>query len=181
MANEALRQLYEEDQADRIQQPIDWMVVSKRDKDRRAEVRRLLSMGEFQDCWDYYWAAVVLIHSYETADLESALELSCRAVELDPQPLQIRALYPVAKDRLLLSRGESQWYGTQKVVLNGDLVLAPIDLDAVTDEERTAMGVLTLAERHREINRINRARAEQRRREASSRHSQSRDDLGEGT
>lgn len=166
MASEKLRQLYEADQADRMQQPIDWKVVSKRDGERRTVVRRLLAEGGLQDGWDYYWAAVVLIHSHEATDLEDALELSRHAVALDSQPLQIRALYAVAKDRLLLSRGQPQWYGTQKVIVDGEVVLAPIDLDVVTDEERTAMGVLTIDERKREIDRINRisrVRTEQRR------------------
>jgi hypothetical protein len=177
VASEALRGLYEADQADRMNHPIDWNVVSKRDRERRVEVRRLLDVGEVQDVWDHYWAAFVLIHSHDVADLEDALRLSRRAVELDPQPLQVRALYPAVKDRLLLSQGEPQWYGTQKVLVGLEVVLAPIDPDMVTDEERTTMGVLTLDERHREINRMNRARAEQRRRAATSRHPQSQGDL----
>jgi hypothetical protein len=44
------------------------------------------------------------------------------------------------------------------------LVLAPTDPDAVTEDERAAMGVLTLEERRRELSLIGRARSEQRRR-----------------
>lgn len=170
MASEALRLLYEADQADRLQLPIDWAVVSERDKERRAEVRRLLASGEVRDGWDHYWAAVVLIHSHDAADLEDARDLSRRAFELEPAPLQIRAFHALAQDRLLLSRGEPQWYGTQKIVADGEVVLAPIDRGAVTDEERAAMGVATLEERQREIdhiNRVSRARAEQRRQAAT--------------
>lgn len=161
MANAALRRLYEEDQADRSRQPIDWHSVSARDRERRAEVRKILAGGELHDGWDCYWAAVVLIHGSEAIDLECAFEMARRAFELAPQPLQIRAFYALAKDRLLLSRGEPQWYGTQKAVVNGELVLAPIDPAAVTDEERIAMGVLSLAERYREIRHISSLRGEQ--------------------
>jgi hypothetical protein len=164
MASESLRQLYEADQADRARRPIDWNSLSERDRERRAEVRRLLTAGDLQDGWDCYWAAVVLIHSPEAADLEEACELARHAVGQEPEPLQIRAFYALAKDRLLLSQGKPQWYGTQKVVVAGELELAPIDPDAVTEEERAAMGVLTLEERRRELRLISRARAEQRRR-----------------
>lgn len=181
MASEALRQLYEGDQDDRMRKRIDWKAVLKRDQERCAEIRYLLAAGEIQDGWDHYWAAVVLIHSNKACDIENAFELARRAVELEPQPQQIRAFYALAKDRLLLSRGEPQWYGTQKIVVDGEVVLAPIDPDAVTDEERTAMGVLTLGERNREINFISRARAEQRRRAARSRHLQSEVDLETST
>jgi hypothetical protein len=164
MASESLRQLYEADQADRAQRPIDWKALAKRDQERRAEVRRLLAAGGFHDGWDYYWAAVVLVHGREMTDLEDACELARRAVALEPEPPQIRAFYALAKDCVLLSQGKPQWYGTQKVVVNGEVELAPIDPDAVTEEDRAAMGVLTLEERRRELGLIRRARAEQRRR-----------------
>jgi hypothetical protein len=165
MASEVLRQLYEADQDDRTQQRIDWSVVSERDRARRAEIWHLLDTDELQDGWDHYWAAVVLIHGTKATDIECAFELARRAMELEPQSLQIRSFYALAKDRLLLNRGELQWYGTQKVIVNGEVALAPIDPDAVTDEERRAMGVPTLSERNREIDLIKRARAEQRRRQ----------------
>jgi hypothetical protein len=168
MSSKVLRELYETDQADRLSHPIDWAVVAPRDWQRRLEVRRLLAAGEAQDGWDHYWAAFVLVHTRDIDDLEESLRLSRRAIELDPNTLQFRALYPIVKDRLLWSRGELQWYGTQKIIVNGELELAPVDPLAVTDEERRAMGVLTLAERKKEIDQINIVRAEQRRRTTSS-------------
>jgi hypothetical protein len=161
-----LHQLYVEDQAERLQRPIDWSVLSTRDRERRTKVRRLLAVGELADEWDYYWAAVVLMHGDEV-DREEAFELARRAIEFESRPLQIRAFYALAKDRVLLDRGEPQWYGTQKMIVNDKVVLAPIDSGAVTDEERMAMGVITLVERHQEVDFINRALAEQRRRAAA--------------
>lgn len=173
MPNDALRQLYEDDQADRSRQPIDWSVISRRDRERRSEVRRLLAAGELRDEWDYYWAAVVLIHSRDAKDLEDAHTLSCMAFELNQKSLQICAFYALSKDRLLISRNQPQWYGTQKVLIEGKLAIAPLEPYAVTDEERTAMGVPTLEQRYQEIDRINRARAEVRRRAVSSERAKS--------
>jgi hypothetical protein len=172
--SENLRQLYEADQSDRSHRPIDWEALTRRDQERRTQVWRFLAERDLQDGWDCYWAAVVLIHGCEMSDLEKACELARRAVEREPEPLQIRAFYALAKDRLLLSQGKPQWYATQRVVVDGELELAPVDPDAVTEEERTAMGVLTLEERRRELSLISRARAEQRRRASAGASSSTR-------
>jgi hypothetical protein len=169
LSSNKLRQLYDEDQRDRTLQPIDWGAVSTRDRERRKEVRLLQAIGEIKDGWDNYWAAVVLIHSTDTRDIEDSFELAFKAFSLEPNILQIRAFYALAQDRILLSRGEPQWYGTQKIVTDGQVVLASINPDAVTDEERIAMGILTLEERKREIsylNNVHRVSVERRRRRA---------------
>lgn len=159
MANAELRELYEADQADRTLR-LSAADIRERDRLRRTEVRRHCAAGTLKDGWDHYWAAVVLLHGEAPVDLDDALSLATRAAELEPEPLQIRALVPVAQDRSLLARGQPQWYGTQKLVADGELVLAPINPGAVSDEERRAAGVLTLEERRQEIAQINRLRPE---------------------
>ena len=126
-----------------------------RDREHRARVRKLREEGRIRTGEDHFRAAVVLLHGRESQDYEEALEIARRGSELEPEQTNLRALCGLIQDRLLLSRGEPQWYGTQRELKDGRVVLCPLDPDAVTDEERRAMGLPTLEERYQELERLN--------------------------
>ncbi len=64
-----------------------------------------------------------------------------------------------SRDRYEISRGRSQWYGTQSARVDqgkGALVLYDFDRTRVTDRERRYRGVGTLAELCERLDAINR-------------------------
>lgn len=126
-----------------------------RDKKRRTRVRQLRREGRIQTGEDHFRAAVILVHGTETVDYEDALEIVRRGQRIEPDLIKLRSLDGMIQDRLLLSRGEPQWYGTQRELKDSRVVLCPLNPDAVTDEDRRAMGLPTLKERFEELARLN--------------------------
>src|SRR5438067_1803746 len=64
--NPELARLFKEDQADRMPEggePIDWEVVSRRDREREARVKALYEAGEIRTGKDFHRAAMVLQHA----------------------------------------------------------------------------------------------------------------------
>lgn len=156
MDDSELSEIFRADQEDRQpEKPKSDPSLRTRDRERRARVRKLHGEGRIRTGEDHFRAAVVLVHGREIEDYEEALEIARRGSELKPEQTHLRALCGLIQDRLLLSRGEPQWYGTQRQLKDGRVVLCPLDLDAVTDEDRRAMGLPTLEERFQELERLN--------------------------
>ena len=147
--NPELQKMYEEDQGDRSKPhgEIDWKVVSERDRQHRKRVKELLAAWEVQTANDYYHAAMVFQHGTKPEAAQRAHELAKKAIALDPNHKYARWLSAAAWDRYKMYLGEAQWYGTQfSRNEKGVWILYNIDEDAVTDEERVALGVPTLEE-----------------------------------
>lgn len=154
--NPELLRMFDEDQADRRNQPIDWTVVTPRDEARRRRAAEILDAGGVKEPEDFLHAAFIFQHGEETADYARAEALARRAVELDPEFTRARWMIAAAHDRWLHSRGEPQIYGTQfRKGEDGRWSLDPIDPDAVTDAEREAYGVPPLAESRVRAERMN--------------------------
>ena len=60
----------------------------------------------------------------------------------------------------MLSIGEGRWYGTRYSQEDGRWILKPIDISAVTDEERAQWDMPTLEETSRMLEQWNQAAAE---------------------
>lgn len=152
-----LEQLFKEDQADRMEQPIDWEAVSQRDEARRARVLELLKAGQVETAQDHYHAAMVFQHGMDSADYERARDLALEAVRLDSTFGAAKWLSAAAQDRYLHSVGKPQWYGTQfQMPAEADRwTIEPIDTAAVTDAEREALGVPTLKETRKRLEEMN--------------------------
>jgi hypothetical protein len=149
-SNQALSKLEEADQADRNPGPnkIDWSVVAKRDAVRRDQVLQIMSSGGIQTADDYLNAAVIFQHGDSVQDTQMAYALATISLKMNPSNQDTLALKLDAWDRVMQESGKPQWYGTQYVrsKATGKWVLYPTDPDAVSDAQRKALGLPTLAE-----------------------------------
>ena len=157
--NPKLATLYEQDQADRAggADGIDWVVVSRRDSLRRAQVDSLLDAGQVQTTKDYYHAAMVFQHGSDTTAARKAYELARQSVKLDSANTRASWLMAAAWDRYQMRLGKPQWYGTQFVRDNADSPwrLYDIDTTMVTDEDRQRLNVPPLSEARARVETMN--------------------------
>lgn len=155
--NRELQALYEADQSDRRQQPIDWGVVAPRDAQRRARVLVLATQGHLKTADDHYHAAMVMQHGETPEDFERAMQWSRQAWRLDADHESARWLSAAAEDRWLHSQGKPQIWGTQfrRPGGEGPWTQEPFDRSARTDAERQAMGVPPMAQNQQRLERMN--------------------------
>jgi hypothetical protein len=144
--NAELAAMFEQDQADRMTEEIDWDWVHARDEARQSRVRQFMQSDSLVTTDDYYHAAMIMQHGGDSTAFRSAYDLAAKAVAIDSTHEIASWLYAAAWDRYLLSTGQPQWYGTQYVTLNDTTWLFPIDTTKVTDAERKRRGVRTLDE-----------------------------------
>ncbi|MCA0359436.1 MAG: hypothetical protein LCH41_00090 [Armatimonadetes bacterium] len=156
--NARLAEIYKQDQADR-QGPIenlDWEKVSARDQQRQDELKAMLARGEVVTGQDYFHAAMVFQHSMDKQGYKLAHELAWIGASMGNR--SAKWLSAASWDRLLVSLGENQRFGTQyrqKDPANhkpGDKMvfeLTPVDDDGATDGMRKALDCPTLEEAKR--------------------------------
>ena len=151
-----LEKLFEQDQTDRkfLQESRDeknMQLVAERDKQRLSQAIELYDeykAGNWRlTSQDAYHLAMLFQHGDTEEDYARAFELATIAAENGHGPsLQLSAL---AEDRLLVSQGEAQKWGTQYRVDRDTGIWnlsAPIQLDdesGVTDQERIVRGLRT--------------------------------------
>jgi len=153
--NPELSEIYNNDQADRKTNSINWDEVSKRDSLRRVRVRQLLDSNLVRTSMDFQNAAMVFQHGRDTTDYGMAVKLMKKSIELDPTA--DKWLLAAATDRYLLSKEKLQIYGTQYNKMgDGPWKLADMDSTQVTDEERIEFGVRTLAQQREQVKKMNR-------------------------
>jgi hypothetical protein len=143
--NRRLRELFEQDQADRAGGRLH-PGADARDDRRRAEVEALLAAGAATSPEDCYHAAMVFQHGHRREHFRRAHERAARAAELGHRPA--RWLAAAAEDRWLMAAGQRQRYGTQYRSQGDRWVLWPVD-PATTDAERAAWDVPPLADARR--------------------------------
>lgn len=153
--NARLAQIYKEDQADREGpiEKLDWHKISERDLARQAEVKKLLDKGEVVTAKDYYHSAMVFQHASDKQGYKLAHELAWISASMGDK--SARWLSAASWDRLLLSMGDKQRFGTQyrsrpdvkfKPGDKMEFELSPLDEGAVSDAMRAALGCPTLEE-----------------------------------
>ena len=153
--NTELAALFAADQAARRGQNIDWAVVSAQDAERRSAVISILGAGGIQTSLDYYNAAMIFQHGDTEDDIRLAHSFATIAAALGDTSAA-RWLQAASWDRLLLNFGQPQWYGTQYVRdESGRWKLYEVQPDAVTDEQRAAWSVPSLAEAQARVAQMN--------------------------
>ena len=145
--NPELAAIYEADQAARSKPAeIDWTVLLPEDRKRRERVMELLRTGEVRAAEDYHHAAMVFQHGESLDDIRLAHALSTIAMSLAPDETRYRWLTAASWDRIMTTQLQPQWYGTQFQSDDTGMFLYPLADGAVSDDERRAMQVPTLAE-----------------------------------
>ena len=143
-------QIWTDDQAVRKQ---DWSKltpqqrteISKSDRERLARMTQLLDAGRVVTPEDFSHASLVFQHGTTWNDFSIAHELAICSLLLGN--LEWANLAAVTYDRMLLSAGYRQRFGTQYTNLgNIPLTMDPIDTSAIGDAERKALNCPTLEE-----------------------------------
>jgi len=148
-SNKELAALYEADQADRKDPAaIDWNVVGPRDRARQAITLRIMKEGGLRTAEDFHNAALIFQHGSSAEDIQLAYSLATLSVTLSPEDKAMRWLQAAAWDRNLMRQGKPQWYGTQYQFNSATqrTELYKVDESAVTDAQREAAGVPSLAQ-----------------------------------
>jgi len=145
--NAELASIHREDQQARADAAnIDWPVVYREDAARRARVLALMRDGALRTAADHYHAAMVFQHGSGLEDIRIAHALSTLASTLDPDEIRYRWLAAASWDRIMTTRLQPQWFGTQFHGDEAGLFLYPVADGAVDDAERVRMGVPRLAD-----------------------------------
>jgi hypothetical protein len=140
--NDELKRLCTEDQADRNptkSKPIDWSIVTPRDKERLKRVKELYAENAVETAADYDCAAIVLQHGDAAEDVLLAHELWVVAISKGMNDKDTLSLVAASEDRFLIKIGRAQRFGTQlHSEMNGPVQLYPVDSE-VTDGLRRVM------------------------------------------
>ncbi len=144
--NEELKQLYTEDQADRMPKDgkaIDWKIVGPRDQKRLDRVREMYNKNLLSTGADFYHVAMVLQHSHLPNDFLLAHELCVVAIGKGEN--RAKWLAAASEDRFLMNINRPQRFGTQYRAdkLNEPFRLYKMD-EGVTDDLRKAFNAPSL-------------------------------------
>jgi hypothetical protein len=156
--NARLQALFDADQADRQHLTPDISreriaALVARDRARRDEVRGLLAAGELRTAADYDNAGWIFQHGDSTDDYRLAFSFASIARQIEPG--RSGWLVAASWDRLMLSLGKRQWYGTQSHIdaATHEPELLPLDETAVTDQDRWILGLHSLAQMREDLRR----------------------------
>ncbi len=145
---QTIKELFEEDQADRERYPsptsdeLKW--VGDRDVLRKATAQKMLDENLLTKPEDYYYAAFIFQHGNTAEDYLKAHQFAQKALEMGYE--KAGWIYAATLDRYLINTGKPQKYGTQYTNNEaGELILAPVDPET-SDEERLKYGVKPLAQ-----------------------------------
>ncbi|WP_353718369.1 hypothetical protein [Dyadobacter sp. 676] len=153
--NAEIKRMYDEDQSARKVASIDWNQLNKDDALRRKRVAELLDSNKVVTGKDFYHGAMIFQHGTDTLASGMAIRLMKKAISLDTTIN--KWLLAAAIDRDLMRKGMPQVYGTQYVKMgpNARFERYKIDSTKITDEERRAYNVETLAEQKIKERRLN--------------------------
>lgn len=136
-----LEDLYTEDKAEREQAKTAEQTaqLAAHTRERLAKLHKLLPTLDLTEIWNCHYLSYLLHHSEDPADYVRAHEYAAKAVEMGSNVT--KWLYAATLDRMLMSQGKRQKYGTQYTMVDGQKVYAPCD-GTVSDAERRECGVI---------------------------------------
>lgn len=142
--NAALKSLFDADQKERdvpIAQ-MDVATLNAHDREREAAVRVMVQKTELHTSEDFFNAAVIMQHGLESDDYRLAYALATIATRMDPTNSLAKWLTAATWDRLMISLGRPQWYGTQyQASKNGSMELGPMEPKAASALDCIKLGV----------------------------------------
>lgn len=144
--NPRLKALFDADQAERDQDPINWALLSQNDVKRRTELHRMLEQNAVTTGLDDYEAAFIQQHGQKPDDYLLAHALAMAA--LAKGYTQARWIAAATLDRYLQQSGQPQIFGTQTVIQTATETgktapptRAPFNATLIPDSLRTTLGV----------------------------------------
>ena len=142
-----LQALYKQDQADREDfarlDQAQRQYMLQRDRARRQRVEELVASNPLLDAEDYFHAAMIFQHGETPEHFLKAHTLAYKGAK-QGHPACF-CLMAAAYDRVLMSQGHAQKYGTQYIIQHGRWVLYAVD-PTTTDAQRAQWNVPPLAQ-----------------------------------
>lgn len=147
--NPRLKAMFDADQAEREQEPINWDTLIPNDMKRRAELHRMLEQNVVTTGLDYYEAAFIQQHGQKPDDYLLAHVLAMAA--LAKGYTQARWIAAATLDRYLQQSRHPQIFGTQTVIRSvagtgkeKTPTRAPFNAALIPDSLRATLGVADL-------------------------------------
>mgnify|MGYP007047038938 CR=1 FL=1 len=154
--SEALRALFEADQADRGPETLDPSTLPGRDAARREQALALIAGGELHSAADHLHAAMLFQHGGTPEAYARAHALAIAGLRLHPAAVPLRWLAAASLDRWLQATGQPQVFGTQSLREgNGPWSMEPYDPSPVTDAQRALADVPSLADQRAHLAQLN--------------------------
>lgn len=148
-----LKRIFEQDQADRAEEPIDWSRVNPRDSARRRQVAEILADSANLCPIDLYRAAAVYRHGRSPNDFLVAHVLASAAAVRGFEPA--RWMFAASIDRYLILVGQAQIFGTQfNRVIGEPWTQEPMSPNIVPDSIRTLFNVPERAAQRARLERL---------------------------
>lgn len=141
-----LANLFAADQSDRAladahHSSSNWQEVIRRDLERRTAVINLKNDGFIRSELDHYRAAVILLHGDGLSDVIQAYGVALSGTRIYPDSARLRRILATTWDRLRLSGGRSQWFGTQVVKIGSAAAsVANMDYSVMSERDRVSAG-----------------------------------------
>ena len=153
--NRELIELAEADQSERENFELDPKLIYKNDSLRREKVIHFEKNEKLKTSKDFYNASLIFQHGKDSTDYLKALNFMKKSIELDSTIN--KWLFAAITDRYLLSVGKPQIYGTQfqKFGIDSPWELGKIDTTKISDKERIELGIGTLAEQRKKVEKLN--------------------------
>lgn len=141
--NLELEQMYLDEKADRAaleKSELTDEELNQRDLHRQQRLKQLLENQEIDlnEIWNLHYCALVLHHSKEKEDNQTAHDFAKKAVAKGSNVT--KWLYAATIDRLLVIQGKKQKFGTQFQIVNGEKVFFPTD-GSVSVAEKAEFGI----------------------------------------
>lgn len=139
--NLQLADLYNEDKTERLnaESSEDLSVLLVNTRSRLKKLREIIPTLDESEIWNCHYVAYLLQHGESTNDYKLAREYAKKAVALGSRVT--KWLYAATLDRLLISQGKLQKYGTQYQMINGEKVYAESD-GTISESEKIEHGVI---------------------------------------
>lgn len=133
--------MYNQDKNERIAASSDDQIKNLivHTQQRLKKLRKILPIIDESEIWNCHYAAYLLQHGESTADFELAHEYAKKAVDMGSRVT--KWLFAATLDRLLISQGKLQKFGTQYQMINGEKVYADSD-GTVSESEKIEHGVI---------------------------------------
>lgn len=138
MIHTQLENLYYEDKEERSQEIINIKKINISTQKRLVLVKQILNEIDTSDIWNCHYLAYLFHHGNTIEDYKQAHFYANKAVKLGSTVT--KWLYAATLDRLLITQGKKQRFGTQYTEKNGKKTYLPIE-SPISEKEKLEYGL----------------------------------------